>query len=204
MVSTLGTATGSMEKLRFDLEALERAETSALHSRTGTPVTEMPAGTPPTTPRATSRRNGGSYSPPPAPRMKANPPLLAALEQDSIQGVLAALHDDPDAAKYPFWDHDVEPPLCAAVRLDCNSSIIGLLVEHGADVNPMDVHGHTPWAILDSKVDKRPDAADFALSALAAGSDFAVFAAAVVLAGGELHSATAEVSHRDEGGLVIS
>merc|ERR1719331_587715 len=48
----------------------------------------------------------------------------------------------------PLWDHDFEPPLCAAVRLGCPALVVGLLLEHGADATAEDIHDRTPLAIL--------------------------------------------------------
>jgi len=131
-----------------DLKTSACAEALAAPSRLGTFGAEDLATTPPATPRARSHRSDGSGTPPPAPSMAAAPPLLIALRINSIEGVLAALRDDPEVAKQPFWDHDVEPPLCAATRLGCNASILEHLLEHGADVNAVDVHGNTPWSVL--------------------------------------------------------
>jgi len=91
-----------------------------------------------------------SRTTPPAPKAAELPPLLLALFKDSIDSVRRALEQDPDAAKSLFWEHDVEPPLCTAVRCGCSPEIVGLLLEHQADVNGVDKHGRTPLAILAS------------------------------------------------------
>lgn len=87
-----------------------------------------------------------------APQKPAQPPLMLALKakysKDQHQQVAAALTDDPEAAALPFWDHDCEPPLCCAVRFGCDSDVIELLLEHGADVNATDMHGQTPMMII--------------------------------------------------------
>lgn len=69
------------------------------------------------------------------------------MSQD-LEAVRHVLAEEPDSATSPFWDHDVEPPLCAAVRLRCCDAIVSLLLAHGADVNSEDVHGRTPWMIV--------------------------------------------------------
>jgi hypothetical protein len=89
---------------------------------------------------------------PDAPQKPVQPPLMVALKakynKDQHKQVAAALSEDPEAAAFPFWDHDSEPPLCCAVRFGCDSDVIELLLEYGADVNTMDIHGQTPMMIL--------------------------------------------------------
>jgi len=67
---------------------------------------------------------------------------------DSVSRALAACQEDPEAAKGLFYDHDLEPPLCAAARLDCNAQILQLLLEHGADVSAVNRQGFTAIAVL--------------------------------------------------------
>jgi hypothetical protein len=62
--------------------------------------------------------------------------------------VRSALVQDPEAAALVFFDHEWEPPLCAAVRLGCDAGIISLLIKHGADVYAADMRGRTPLTIL--------------------------------------------------------
>jgi len=99
----------------------------------------------PRTPKTTT--NPGSVFSPPAfvPKSKnLRPPLLRALLTKSIDEVKAALQQNPMDAKEPFWDHDCEPPLCAAVRLECSASIVKLLLEYGADPEAKDARGRDP------------------------------------------------------------
>lgn len=65
-----------------------------------------------------------------------------------IGQVRQALEKDPEAVRFPFWDHDVEPPLVCAVRLGCDSGVIQLLIESGADVEAADKWGQTPLVML--------------------------------------------------------
>merc|ERR1712232_863025 len=56
--------------------------------------------------------------------------------------------EDHKAAAFPFWDHDGEPPLCAAVRLGNSTAILRALLEAGADVKQVDTHGRAPLQVL--------------------------------------------------------
>jgi len=77
------------------------------------------------------------------------PPMLRALRSNSIEQVQAALDETPEAATELFWDHNLELPLCAAVRLQCEPGIIQLLVKYGADEEVVDVRGSTPLEVED-------------------------------------------------------
>jgi len=110
------------------------------------------------------------FTPPPSPKMRQRTPetpckpvrsrsprapckaplprLLAALQCWDFAGVRRALEEDPESAQYPFWEHALEPPLCAAVRLGCGPEIIEFLLAHGAAVNSVDAKGRTPLSIL--------------------------------------------------------
>lgn len=85
---------------------------------------------------------------PQAPRKAAVPRLLSALQCWDLGGVRQALDADPECAQFPFWEHALEPPLCAAVRLGCGPEIIELLIAHGAAVNAVDAKGRAPLDIL--------------------------------------------------------
>jgi len=74
--------------------------------------------------------------------------LLAALQCWDLGGVRQALEEDSECAQFPFWEHALEPPLCAAVRLGCGPEIIELLIAHGAAVNAVDAKGRAPLDIL--------------------------------------------------------
>lgn len=104
--------------------------------------------TPPQTPR--KARVQRSKSPPGAPRENPLPPLLGALCMDSLERVGKILEADPEAAAVPFWEHEVSPPLCSAVRHGCNASIVKLLVEKRADPEMSNSRGQTPLSILAS------------------------------------------------------
>jgi len=104
--------------------------------------------TPPATPRKAQAAR--SESPPGAPRENPLPPLLSALCMDSLQMVSEILQADSEAADMPFWEHDVSPPLCSAVRHGCNASIVRLLIEKGADPDMPNSRGQTPLSILAS------------------------------------------------------
>eukprot|EP00927_Polykrikos_kofoidii_P009407 TRINITY_DN13924_c0_g1_i2.p1 TRINITY_DN13924_c0_g1~~TRINITY_DN13924_c0_g1_i2.p1 ORF type:complete len:395 (-),score=65.90 TRINITY_DN13924_c0_g1_i2:414-1598(-) len=105
--------------------------------------------TPPTTPRNTSLfSHVGCLSLPSEPRRKPAPPLLQALQVNSIEMVRDAIADNADAAALPFWDHNVEPPLCCAARLSCDAPIVSLLMDAGADVNATNADGNTALDIV--------------------------------------------------------
>jgi len=53
------------------------------------------------------------------------PPLLRALHENSIDAVQIVLEEDTHAATSLFWEHNVEPPLCTAVRLGCSPEVVG-------------------------------------------------------------------------------
>jgi len=115
-----------------------------------------PPGTPrksaePAVPATPNIRNCSKTTPPPAPKAATMPPLLRALHEGSTDSVRRALEQDTDAATSLFWEHDVEPPVCAAVRLGCCPEVVGLLLEHQADANGVDNRGRTPLAILASR-----------------------------------------------------
>jgi hypothetical protein len=101
-----------------------------------------------------------------APKAGPMPPLMRGLRKRSIQDVEAALMAEPEIAKFPFWDHEVEPPLCYAIRHKCSAAIVEMLLKHGADPDCMDSQRRFPADIL---VSMRP--ADFSTI-----SDFAAIA----------------------------
>jgi len=72
------------------------------------------------------------------------PELMYALSMDSLELVRLALAADPEAATLPFFEHECEPPLCCAVRLQCSVEIVSLLLDYGADVHDIDIKGDTP------------------------------------------------------------
>jgi len=104
--------------------------------------------TPPATPRKAQAAR--SQSPPGAPRDNPLPPLLGALCMDSLERVNEILQADPGAAATPFWEHDVSPPLCSAVRHGCDASIVQLLMDKRADPDMTNSRGQTPLSILAS------------------------------------------------------
>jgi len=67
------------------------------------------------------------------------------------------LSADSLVAKTPFWDHDVEPPLCAAVRLRCDTCIVKALLDNDADPEAIDSRGRTPLMIATSLWSEFPE-----------------------------------------------
>lgn len=93
----------------------------------------------------------GSIPPARASRL-LKPPLLRALTTRSMDKVRMALESDPEAASLPFWEHGLELPLCCAVRNDCCSDIIEILLANGADASTADSRGNLPLTLLNSKI----------------------------------------------------
>jgi hypothetical protein len=128
------------------------ADISAVESQVvGTPqaLQSTPPQTPrtPCTPRTTASQD---LTPPPLvpSRRQPKPPMMRALESNSIDQVRAVLESDPDAANEPFWDHRCDHPLCFAVRLRCSVAIVQLLIDHKASVGAIDMHDRTPSQIV--------------------------------------------------------
>ncbi len=130
----------------------------------------------PRTPR-TSREHASLHPTPPCAPVHAPPPeLLKALNQRCLEAVRLTLESDPEAAQEPFWEHNVEPPLCSAVRLMCCPEIISLLLEHGASVDQRDMYNQTPLMLLHSagvrrQLDTCPDWSQIEQLLLDAGAD---------------------------------
>ena len=120
---------------------------------------------PPSTPRARHQPEEW-LSPPPAPfpfpAAEAYPPLLKALESNSISQVRRVLEGHAEAAQSVFLEHRFEPPLCACIRLECGIEITRLLLEKHAEVDWQDCDGYTPLALLSKKpYGYQPTAFDF-------------------------------------------
>jgi len=91
-------------------------------------------------------------SPPDVPNIStAKRGLLGAIACGSIKDIASFLDDDPDAAWMPMFDHNVEPPICAAVRLGCNTQIFDLLIARGADPTIVNKFGKNALEILASR-----------------------------------------------------
>lgn len=105
------------------------------------------------TPPVGSRQalSASSRQPPVTTRCAAPPALLKALWADSLELAREALQADPEAARSPFLDHHFDPPLCCAVRLGCDVSVVRLLVAHRAHASSIDVTGRTPLTLLSTK-----------------------------------------------------
>jgi hypothetical protein len=120
-----------------------------------TQISDTPPGTPKTPPRS-RKPFPDSPRPPPAPHMAPMPPLMKVLcraagsqvNSTEMEALRSALESDPESAQFPFFDHDVEPPLCCAIRLDCSKDVVELLIQYDADVNAEDCCGQTPLALL--------------------------------------------------------
>eukprot|EP00443_Scrippsiella_acuminata_P103082 CAMPEP_0115759628 /NCGR_PEP_ID=MMETSP0272-20121206/99568_1 /TAXON_ID=71861 /ORGANISM="Scrippsiella trochoidea, Strain CCMP3099" /LENGTH=266 /DNA_ID=CAMNT_0003205241 /DNA_START=15 /DNA_END=811 /DNA_ORIENTATION=- len=93
-------------------------------------------------------------SPPPQRRCCSPPRTPKARVRCAVQ--CEACERDPDAAKLPFWDNNVEPPLCAAARLGCSPSVVELLLQCGADITLRDVNNKGPLDLLRSQPSDQP------------------------------------------------
>lgn len=162
-----------MELLQCTRQCLSSGA-AASNSRCGAATQRAGEGKPLTTPGSSSEAKSGS---PPDVTRRPTSGLHEALQLHSVEKVQAALAVDTGAAAEPFWDHDVEPPLCCAVRLGCDVAIVRLLLESGATVDAADARGRTPLGILAAQLP--PGGADCfnvlaespaALSGAAAGS----------------------------------
>jgi len=124
-------------------------ETPVCAERDVTPPRSQRQARPTIVPRTPSPpRRLRSCSPPGAPRRAPFPPLMRALRTLAPDTVRVVLHDDPEAASLPFFDHAMETPLCCAVRFGCCAQVLRLLLEYGAGVDDADMEGRTPLAIL--------------------------------------------------------
>jgi len=94
---------------------------------------------------------------PRAPRQGKLPPLLKSLAANDLRKVRECLSADSLVANIPFWDHDVEPPLCAAVRLRCDTCIVKALLDSDADPEAIDSRGRTPLMIATSLWSELPE-----------------------------------------------
>ena len=69
------------------------------------------------------------------------PPLLKALERNCLEDVRKALAAEPAAACELFYDHGLDPPLCAAANWRCGRPIFELLLAGGADAEAETTEG---------------------------------------------------------------
>jgi hypothetical protein len=95
----------------------------------------------PCTPHSTASATNALV--PTVPHRLEAPCLLKALQQNDLDALMAALTEDPDSATMPFMEHNMEPPVCAAVRLCCPAVMIAALLERGADPEADDMWGNT-------------------------------------------------------------
>lgn len=102
------------------------------------------------TPAVRGKRGAFASRPPDHQRSAPMPPLMLALTRNDSSAVRTALDEDPQAAADLFWDHDLEPPLCFAVRCGCDVEIIEALLQNKADPEVVDAKGRTPLSILAS------------------------------------------------------
>jgi hypothetical protein len=126
---------------------------------TSEPLVKAVASVAPSTPRQNSSRF--PTTPPAAPRDESMPMLMRALKANSTTLVQNAIEAEPDVARFPFWDHEVEPPLCFAVRQNCSADIIDMLLLHGAELDAKDLQGRSPADILTSMRMVRNASTDF-------------------------------------------
>lgn len=164
---------GNFEQMKLFFEC----ESPALMPDNEVSDSDVALATPPSTPRTSAEDSAVCRTPPVAPRRSKRPPLLTALMNRNFDAVEQALQEEPESAGTPFWNHDVEPPLCAAVRLLCSAEIISLLLAYGAEVNGEDFHGRTPLMVL------RSSRLEAAQTSLVSGFESIAVAEALVDAG---------------------
>lgn len=100
---------------------------------------------PPSTPRQDSASHGTC---PLAPAEMSYPPLMKALQKNNLDMVVTVLEADIESARFPFWDHNIEPPLCTAIRLGCSVDIVEHLIKSDADVKARDAADRSPLEVL--------------------------------------------------------
>lgn len=98
---------------------------------------------------------------PTVPHLHAVPRLLRALQQKNIDALMAALTEDPDSATIPFVERDMEPPVCAAVRLRCPAAMVAALLDRGADPGADDMWGNTAMKYLQQSSCLMASSADY-------------------------------------------
>jgi len=75
-------------------------------------------------------------------------PLLCALRARSLEKIAIILAKDPDQATMPFTGG--QPPICEAIKHQCEVVVIDLLIAHGADPSMPDCHGRSALLVLAS------------------------------------------------------
>eukprot|EP00927_Polykrikos_kofoidii_P052050 TRINITY_DN45815_c0_g1_i1.p1 TRINITY_DN45815_c0_g1~~TRINITY_DN45815_c0_g1_i1.p1 ORF type:complete len:212 (-),score=37.18 TRINITY_DN45815_c0_g1_i1:49-684(-) len=111
----------------------------------------------PMTPRQSPHRTERSVSPVAQREKPIRPALLEAMLRDSAADVALSLAQDTEAVNMLFLEHQVEPPLCCAIRLGCNIEILRLLLQHGADVHCPNMVGKTPIDLLSEQRNRGND-----------------------------------------------
>jgi hypothetical protein len=124
-----------------DYDAPSISHGGALESKTMNPPSVAAMPDCPCTPRGATPETDAEL--PTVPHPHTAPCLLKALQQKDLSALIAALLEDPDSATMPFMEHNVEPPVCAAVRLGCPAVMIAALLERGADPEADDMWGNT-------------------------------------------------------------
>ncbi|CAK9033916.1 unnamed protein product [Durusdinium trenchii] len=134
----------------------------------------------------TPRVSGPPDTPPRAPRKASAPPLMKVLQANTdsaamCTALLDLLAEDPEAARYPFFENSMEPPLCCAAKAFCSAEVMRCLLEHGADVNLRDSWGQSPADIISSRIQRSYTACFQAPATVASAMNEAAFAALKVL-----------------------
>jgi len=159
-----------------EAQALSPSPTTPRQGSLGKPAAPM---SPPQSPKQGPRH----IATPGAPK-KERPELMRVLQlairgqEDNLDKVRALLALDPDAAVLPFFDYNMEPPLCCAARCECSAEVIELLIEHGARVEDVNSKGQSPLDVLRSRRRALPA---FGLGAAEAGPNMACAVERVLL-----------------------
>jgi hypothetical protein len=74
-----------------------------------------------------------------------------AMRSGSVEQAREVLETDPEALRDLYFDCNFEPPLCWAVRMQLETPMIQLLLDHGADAHATDTRGRNALTLLSAE-----------------------------------------------------